>query len=415
MMNKRMKFIMVCVACISLYNIATAQEPLSKKRFEELWNKADSSAKIVVKTGNTTKDLNATQRNNINSIDVKQKTVTNLNFKPIDTTNLESLSSKPIVKNSSSKTKTVEKPNQASINIVKKEVKAKVTETTMPEKNTKKSENDDFSSKPIVKGKSNSSENNEKPETSTTSKKYVIDTTKGFREFTFETKPIVNSNASYNRRDEPMPKSKAQIDDEIPVNRKPNNTNIDKDNSFVKEAYAQYDKEADSLHTANKRRLDSIMQSLNIKVPIVINSTEYVDIYVNGGGTLVNNDSKLSDHISILHTGIVQREWKTKNEGTQRTEKKISKDELTKLAQYMVDMGFFDFKEDYDCADEDDACFERLKKSPQPVPFSISLTVGSKKNKVTVAMFAPATENNIVAYPSNLEKIMKAIYTVVEK
>lgn len=137
-----------------------------------------------------------------------------------------------------------------------------------------------------------------------------------------------------------MPKSKAQIDDEIPVNRKPNNTNIDKDNSFVKEAYAL---KKLTQHTLIKK-IRQHYAIVEYKVPIVINSTEYVDIYVNGGGTLVNNDSKLSRPIfSILHTGIVQREWKTKNEGTQRTEKKISKDELTKLAQYGRH-GFFDFR-----------------------------------------------------------------------
>ena len=434
-MNKKFKCIAALVFTICIYNFAMAQQPISKKQFDELWKKADSTSKIVVKTGgknnnsnnnNTAKDLNTIERDNIKSVDVKQKTVTNPKFKPIDTSNLELLSTKPIIKGSTSKTKSSEKPNTAIINLEKNKtkdvvktetkeiVKTKTTEST-PVKNTVKYSTDDFSTKPIIKGKSNNTESTNTNTPAVVTKQYNLDTTKGFREFTFETKPIVNNNASYNRRDEPMPKSKEQIDDEIPVNRKPNNTNVEKDNSFVKEAYAQYDKEADSLHTANKRRLDSIMQALNIKVPIVINSTEYVDIYVNGGGTIIDGDSKLSDHISILHTGVVQREYKTKNDGTQRTEKKISKDELTKLAQYIVDMGFFDFKDDYDCADEDDACNQRLTKSPAAVPFSISLTVGSKKNKVSVALFAPKTEKNWVNYPANLEKIMKAIYTIVEK
>ena len=212
-----------------------------------------------------------------------------------------------------------------------------------------------------------------------------------------------------------MPKTKEQIDDAIPVNRKPNNTNVSNASVNVKEAYAQYDKEADSLHSANKRKLDSIMKSLNIKVPIVINPNDFIDIYVKGGGIILNGDSKLSDNISILHTGVVQREYKTKNEGVQRTEKKISKDELAKLAQYIVDMGFFDFEKEYDCAEADASCNTRMSKSPQLVPLQVSLIVGAQKNKINVAIYAPKTEKNWVNYPANLEKIMNAIYTIVER
>lgn len=405
------------------YAVGLAQASLSKKQFDELWNKADSTAKIVIKTGNATKDLNAVERNNIQAVDIKQKTVTNpnYNFKKVDTSNLELLSTKPIIKGATGKTKT-EAPNEAVIKLNKSEVKetektkvvekapVKIVEPTP----VKKTNTDDFSTQPIVKGKKVVTEAKEET-TLAPAKKPKLDTTKNFREFTFEGTPVINNNASYNRRDEPMPKSKEQIDDEIPVNRKPNNTNVGKDNSFVKEAYAQYDKEADSLHTANKRRLDSIMQALNIKVPIVINSSDYIDIYVNGGGTIVNGDSKIADHISILHTGIIQREWKTKNDGTQRSEKKISKDELSKLAQYMVDMGFFDLKNDYDCADEDADCNARFSKSPSVVPLEVSMTVGQRKGKVKVAIYAPASEKNYVNYPSNFVKIMNAIYTIVEK
>lgn len=427
-----------------------SQGSLSKKQFDELWNKADSSAKIIMKTGNPTKDLNAAEKNNIQSIDVKQKPLTNPNytFKKIDTSNLEELSTQPIIKGSAVKTKNsaktkdtdvskVETPALKTVESVKQTTKQDKEETSKPKEVVKQPETvkntaiketkpvetpvikkeittDDFSTQPVIKGKKSSSV--ETPaETVVPVKKYVVDTTKKVREFTFETSPVINKNASYSRKDEPMPKSQEEIEDAIPVNRKPNNTNVEKDNSFMKEAYAQYDKEADSLHSANKKRLDSIMQALNIKVPVVINPTDFIDIYVNGGGALTDGNAKQYDRISILHTGIVQREYKTKNDGVQRTEKKISKDELTKLAQYMVDMGFLDFNSEYDCSDEDAACNQRFSKSPQLVPLEVSLTAGQRKNKVKVSIYAPKTELNLVNYPSNLEKIMNAIYTIVEK
>jgi hypothetical protein len=409
--------------------------------FDEIWNKAS-------KTSGSAKDLNKQEQEKIKSVDIKDKPNFNPNGKGVDTTNMDKLSTQPIVKGS----KSVEKPKEAVISLpsktsniikadsikvtskpivkeavkvvekeVKKEVKAEkpvvekpvINKVTEPIKQVIKKE-EEFSTQPIVKGKPVKTESATMPSITTT-KKNKLDTTKNFKDFTFETSPVVGNNASYNRKNEPMPKTKEQIEDAIPVNRKPNNTNVSNASVNVKEAYAQYDKEADSLHSANKRKLDSIMKSLNIKVPIVINPNDFIDIYVKGGGVILNGDSKLSDNISILHTGVVQREYKTKNDGVQRTEKKISKDELTKLAQYIVDMGFFDFEKEYDCADADASCNTRMSKSPQLVPLQVSLIVGAQKNKVNVAIYAPKSEKNLVNYPSTLEKIMNAIYTIVEK
>ena len=51
-MNKRWKFTAAFLISVCLYNVAAAQQPsISKKQFDELWNKADSSSKIVIKTG----------------------------------------------------------------------------------------------------------------------------------------------------------------------------------------------------------------------------------------------------------------------------------------------------------------------------------------------------------------------------
>jgi hypothetical protein len=434
------KVISAILLILCFQSLILAQtDVVSKKLFDELWNKADSSSKIIIKTGSSTKDLNAAEKASIQSVDIKEKSNFNPNSKGIDTTNLEKLSTQPIVKGTKVTVKTKEAkiilPEKSDLTkksdiakepmkpIVKEEKKTekaiekktekpveKITET----KKTVIKSNEDFSTQPVVKGKPVKPATNIQSE-NTVPKKNKLDTTKNFKEFTFETSPIVGNNASYNRKNEPMPKSKEQIEDEIPVNRKPNNTNINNSSVNIKEAYAQYDKEADSLHTANKRKLDSIMKLLNIKVPIVINPNDFIDIYIKGGGVVLNNDSKLTDNISILHTGLIQREYRTKNDGVQRSEKKISKDELTKLAQYIIDMGFFDFNAEYDCADEDAACNERLSRSPQPVPMQISLIVGAQKNKVNVSIFSPKTEKNWVNYPSTLEKIMNAIYSIVEK
>jgi hypothetical protein len=419
-MKKYIKIFIACAVCINLHHVSIAQSNISQKQFDDLWNRADSMQKVTIRTGNVTKDLNALEKENIEAADPKKQTVTNPNYKKVDTTNLEEFSTKPIVKGATKSKSSVKSKVKAEEKTVATPAPAPVKPEVKPKEQPKKQEekkqfsDEDFSTQPIIKGKTKITEKPVSPKAAPV-KKFSLDTTKSARDFTFETTPVINNNASYNRRNEPLPKTKEEIDDEIPVNRKPNNTNVNKDNSFVKETYAQYNKEADSVHAANKRVLDSVMKSLKIKVPVIISPLDYIDIYVNGGGVVAGNDSKIYDHISILHTGGVQREYKTKSEGVQRTEKKISRDELTKLAQYIVDMDFLDFAKEYDCADADAACNDRLKRAPQPVALEISLTVGDKKNKTKVSIYAPKTEKNWVNYPATLEKIMNAVYAIVER
>jgi hypothetical protein len=405
-----------------------AQGNKAAKEFDELWNKV---AQKSGKSDNVTKDLNTLEKEKIEAVDIKDKYL-NPNAVKMDTTDLEKFSTKPVIKGVYSKPKTEEKP--AEVKEVPKTVTPAVTPKTVkeavtpkpseavkpkaepkPKTEPKKQEpGNEFSTAPVIKGKKTETESTPAPAKTATAapKKFTIDTTKSLKDFTFETPPVINKNANYSRKDEPMPKSKQQIDDEIPVNKQPAAA---KENAVAKETYAMYNREADSIHLANKRRLDSIMKSLNISVPVVINPADFIDIFVSGGGAVSSNDSRVVDRISILNSGVVQREFKTKTGSTQRTEKKISRDELTKLAQYIIDMGFLDFKSEYDCSDTDDACSDRFKLAPQPVPLTLSLTVGQHKNKVNVSIFSPKTDKNWVNYPQNLEKILNAVYAITEK
>jgi hypothetical protein len=59
------------------------------------------------------------------------------------------------------------------------------------------------------------------------------------------------------------------------------------------------------------------------------------------------------------------------------------------LAQYIVDLGFFEFKKEYDCDANDVDCKTRMKREPQPIPLNITVAIGARRNKVNVALFAP--------------------------
>lgn len=394
------------------------------------------------------KDLNALEKEKIQQIDIKKSNSTVIKNQ---NTNPDEFSTQPIVKGKAANVKKEEKvektttPTTTKKNVEKvgKEVTKEIVKdvekstTTKPEKtgkvksayeimnevnnkNTKKDE--DFSSTPIVKGKaavkSTTKEKEVEKATSTEIKKYnKIDTTKKLKDFYFETTPITNSSnkPSYNLPN-PKKEDKEIAEAKIPVNSKTTaKENLSKEDLAQKESYDKYAKEADSIRKTNKRWLDSVLASLPVKVPVTVNSNDYIEIYVSGGGLYVGQNAKIYDRLSIFHTGMVQREYKTKLQGEQREEKKISKDELMKLAQYIVDLGFFEFKKEYDCDANDVDCNTRMKREPQPIPLNITVAIGARRNKVNVALFAPNMEANFVDYPPKLEKILNAIYSVIEK
>jgi hypothetical protein len=95
------------------------------------------------------------------------------------------------------------------------------------------------------------------------------------------------------------------------------------------------------LERNNDKKLDSVLKTMQLNIPVQFNPNEYVDIYVNGGTVLNDDNSKMYDRISILNAGRIHREYKTKKAGDQRLEKNISREQLVKLAQYIIDLGLF--------------------------------------------------------------------------
>ena len=188
---------------------------------------------------------------------------------------------------------------------------------------------------------------------------------------------------------------------------------ISKTDSLLYASYLKNARFADSVRNANKNWLDSTMSSLPKKKPVVMNEDDEIEIFVSGGGFYAGVNPKMYDRLTIYHSGLVHREFKTKLQGEQIEEKKLSKEELKKLAQFIIDMGFFDYNNVYDCNVKDIDCKTRMKSKPEPVALSVSIAIGARRKKIYVAFFAPKIESNYVAYPSSLEKIVEAIYAVI--
>ncbi len=439
---------LLLIAAIIITSSGYAQNDITKKLNEQTKKelKSTDTAKVKsvlpkaeVPTGNSSKDLNATERNKINNIDIKKSdNKVNKNYN----TNPDEFSTQPVVKgSSSSKTVTAPvkteqpKPMMEQPTFINKKTDKEILEELKIEKNNEKLSNKnellpekpkvtsptetEFSTTPIIKKQNKESKENKPTNKEDKSvKKYSnIDTTKSVKDFYFETTPITGkeNKPTYNLPN-PVKKDKEAEEAKIPVSSKMSSPEFSSTrDKEMKESYDSYSKEADSIRKKNKQWLDSVLNSLPVKAPVMVNQGEYVEIFVSGGGLIAGTNPKIYDRLSIFPTGVVQREYKTKLQGEMRQEKKIAKDELTKLAQYIVDMGFFDFNKDYDCLAKDKDCIHRMETAPEPIPLSISVVVGQRRNKVNVGLYAPGLESNWVNYPKNLEKILNAIYTVIEK
>jgi hypothetical protein len=389
---------------------------LNQKSLEEFGVKKDSiksdfslppAEKPAV---NSTKSLNALEKEKIQSVDVKSKSVVNKDSiymyykkKWEDSVALAEKNKVPAtnpVKNSKSTTPVksqdplkAEEPQLPG----KPKVPAKtddgintkpVIKTTKPEKPVKQTpleaEEPQLPGKPATKPKTNLDSMLKKP----------------LKDFSFDTQPIISgkNTATYSPDKPAKPEPKTFTNSKLTLEQEKQRL----------ETYNSYQREADSVRYKN-----SVLAALQVKAPITVDPNDYIEIYLNGGGLISGSDPKLTDRVSIFQSGVVQREYTTRQQGDTRYEKKISREELRKLAQYIADMGFFDFKASYACGG-DGSCLNRIKQIPAPKPMTITVAIGKRRHTVNVDIFAPG-EKNWVSYPNSLEKIIDAIKSVAEK
>lgn len=201
----------------------------------------------------------------------------------------------------------------------------------------------------------------------------------------------------------------------IPINIAEEKPAEPKPDTLPYRVYTKSERVADSIKNAHKHWLDSTLMALPKSKPVVMNPDDEIEIFISGGGLYTGVNPTVFNRLTIYNSGLVHKETKTKLQGENTEDKKLSRDELRKLAQYIIDQGFFDFNYLYDCDSKDKDCNTRLKMSPEPSPLSVVVTVGARRKKIYVALYAPHMESNWVNYPANLEKIVNAIYSVAEK
>lgn len=152
---------------------------------------------------------------------------------------------------------------------------------------------------------------------------------------------------------------------------------------------------------------NNIRSSIKKTTYVQLDKKSLVEIYVSGGGLKGGINPKIMDRIMINNNGVIIKDYESKLGGKISYSKKVSKEQIIKLAEYIIENGYFDFEETYAC----NGCSESLKYGPQPIPLKIIISVGEQRHTVSIPIYAPGMIEN-ANYPKELEKILSAIYDI---
>lgn len=383
---------------------------LNKQSFEEFGVSKDSIKKNLKiletdkpKTGSSAADLNSGSellklKNKKDSSVITNKEALK---EKVENNDADLFSTTPVIKGQTNKT-----DNKINYNSSTTETATKQKTTVVEQKKVVEQKIDKVE-KPVIKKVEQPIKVEKKIEPTINDKGTIKD-------FSFDTQPIIKQNGKT------VAVEKAKVA-EITApkeykEKQPNEMNKKELEEYNwKKNYNDYQREADSIRYKNKMWLDSVLATMKTDAPIFIDPNDYIEIYVSGGGLNGGVNPKEYDRTTILTTGVIQREYKPKMQDMIRVEKKITRAELLTLAQYIVDMGFFKYDEYYECADDDIACEQRMNQYPTPIPLTVVVAVGVRRNTVNVDFYNPKIDKNWVNYPANLEKILDAIFSVVDK
>ena len=134
-------------------------------------------------------------------------------------------------------------------------------------------------------------------------------------------------------------------------------------------------------------------------------------IELTGGGFFGGIDPVMRDYTVIKPGGRLIKEFKSVHTDLRRTATDIDVEEYNRLAQFIVDQGFFELERSYDCHSE--MCMNRKRLKPTPVPLRIAVSTGKQFKVVNVSIWG-LDERNVryVDYPDELENIIQAVLKV---
>lgn len=134
-------------------------------------------------------------------------------------------------------------------------------------------------------------------------------------------------------------------------------------------------------------------------------------IEITGGGFFGGIDPVMRDYTVIKPGGRLVKEFKSVQTELRRTTADLDVEVYNKLAEFIERKGFFDLDRVYDCSSE--ACVNRKRLKPTPVPLRIAVSNGRRKKVVNIAIFGQDNRGiRYVDYPQELEDVIQAVLKV---
>ncbi|MFK8057572.1 MAG: hypothetical protein AB8F78_15715 [Saprospiraceae bacterium] len=134
-------------------------------------------------------------------------------------------------------------------------------------------------------------------------------------------------------------------------------------------------------------------------------------IEITGGGFFGGIDPVMRDYAVIKPGGRLVKEFKSVQTELRRTAADLNVEEYNRLAEYIESKGFFDLDRVYDCSSE--ACVNRKRLKPTPIPLRIAVSNGRRKKVVNIAIWGQDNRGiRYVDYPQELEDVIQAVLKV---
>ncbi len=136
-----------------------------------------------------------------------------------------------------------------------------------------------------------------------------------------------------------------------------------------------------------------------------INSDTFIEIKMEGGG-FYGGVNPVSENIKLIKSdGTVVIHSKQLYTGGKEKTFSVPRAKIEEMARLIIDQGFFQMKELYDCDQSNQQCQDRKIKYPPAVPLKIDVTIGQLRKQVTVTVY----EKGMVEYPDGFELIANRI------
>ena len=137
-------------------------------------------------------------------------------------------------------------------------------------------------------------------------------------------------------------------------------------------------------------------------------------IEVSGGGYYGGLNPVYRQFVRITGDGGLVREVVTEREGSMVTRRRITRRELEDFAEWIDSQGYFGLSREFDC--EDQACWQRKRGKPRPVPLQLVVSYGKKYHRVTIHLFGPDNRNlRYVDYPPVIDQIVETVYRMADR